>query len=91
MSSWSWPIIEPSLRLEDADHPERDVLDPDRLADRVLVAEEVRRHGLPEDADLRGDRLSWSVKNCPAATFQERMSGQSTSPPWIDVDQFWLP
>jgi hypothetical protein len=35
--------------------------------------------------------LSWSVKNWPWATFQDRMSGQSTSPPWMLVDQFWLP
>ena len=41
-----------ALRLQDADDAEGHVLDPDRLADRVLVAEELSRR-LPEHADLR--------------------------------------
>jgi hypothetical protein len=46
---------------------------------------------LPRTQTFAAARLSASVKNCPSATFHERMAGQSTSPPWIDVDQFWFP
>ena len=45
----------------------------------------------PRTQTFEAFRLSWSVKNCPDERFQERMSGQSTSPPWMDVDQFWFP
>ncbi len=43
-----------ALRLEDPVDLERDVLDANRLADRILVAEESRDDGLAEHADLRG-------------------------------------
>jgi len=45
----------------------------------------------PRTQTFAAARLSASVKNCPCATFHERIAGQSTSPPWIDVDQFWFP
>ena len=35
--------------------------------------------------------LDYLRENCPCATFHDRISGQSTSPPTMVVDQFWLP
>ena len=46
---------------------------------------------LPRTQTFAAARLSASVKNCPWSTFQERISGQSTSPPLMLVDQFWFP
>ena len=41
-----------ALALQDADHREGDVLDPDHLAERIAVAEEVAGHGLADERDL---------------------------------------
>ena len=42
-----------ALRLEDADDRERDLLDPDRLADGIGVPEQAVPDRVPEDGDLR--------------------------------------
>ena len=91
MSSWSCPIVDPPL----------DSRTPTTLNGMFLMrivlpigSSSPKRFVFtvcPSTHTLLADRLSWSVKNWPCARFQERMSGQSTSPPWIDVDQFWLP
>ena len=46
-----------ALRLEHAEDAVRVAPDADVAADRVVVAEEVRRDGRAEDADLRLRRL----------------------------------
>jgi hypothetical protein len=41
-----------ALALEDPDHPEGDVLDPDNLAERIALSEEIARDGLPDERHL---------------------------------------
>src|SRR5215218_1260970 len=46
---------------------------------------------LPSTATLAAELTSCCVKNDPYFTGQLRISGQSTSVPSTDVDQFWFP
>ena len=62
-------------------------------AGRIDVGpEQVVGDGLPEHGDLlRALLTSCGVKKLPYFVGQLRISGRSTSVPWIWLDQFWLP
>ncbi len=88
VSSWSCPMVEPPF---DSSTPVtlngrflmRMILPIGSSLPNRLVATVA-----PRTQTLLALRTSWSVKNCPRSMFQERISGQSVSAPWIEVDQF---
>ena len=69
------------------------LLDADDLPGRIGVGpNSVSRHDRAEHGDLRGaSSTSCGVKKLPYFVGQLRISGRSTSVPWICVVQFWLP